>query len=427
MTLKNTQAQSQTNRLGAPSNGSTSLVTSRVASVMKPDSDYYRNRLVDIEMGKTGARELLPQVASALNVDPLAADFPLRMNAWLRETKVPLGELLEDMDPSDNYTGQFRDMDAFQRQLALADIRTKSVPSKGLYAHQLGRFFQSNVPGSQVLFPEYVDRVLREGMITPGILDYLIAGTTNIVGDVYATIYANETVDQRRVKRVVQGAELPKTTLATAEHAVRLFKYGRVLEATYEFFDTVSIDLFSVLLRRIAMQLELDTSLAAVEILVNGDGNSNAAVVHNQSVLDTGTTPTFTAYVAFAMKFFPYQLNTLVGNATSLIKFLTMTYPNVNPLAVLDFLQGGDTNLKKVRMPQNFIGAVDLIFLPDYVGNTLVGLDRRFALQHVVNNNMTLVETDKFITSQRTALAISQKDGFAKIFTEASRVWAWDQ
>jgi hypothetical protein len=373
---------------------------------------------------RTGALELLPQMASALNVQDTALDYMQRAQFESGRRGMSFSGLLEEMDPSEQYAGtELANMDAFQRQLFFAGIRTQSIPEKGIYADQVNRFFQSNVPGSQVLFPEYINRMMRQALIAPDVLPWIIAVNTGVVGDFYRSIYTNDTVAQRRMPRVGQGAELPKTSFTSSERAINLYKYGRILEGSYEYFRTVTIDLFSILLQRIALQANLDKADTAIDVAINGDGNSNAATNYNQSTLDTGVTPTYKAFIAFALKFYPYQLNTLVGSDAAFINFLTMARPSVDPFQILNLLQAGEIVTQRVELAQNLYSDVKLVYLPSVPANVLVGLDRRFALEQLNEIGASLVETDRLIQSQRNQIAISEKVGYAQIFSQAILTW----
>jgi hypothetical protein len=114
----------------------------------KPDKGQRAN--VSIEAGRTGALEILPQLASGLGVDVLNDQFISRALSEARDKGVTLTEMLDMMDPAEQYAGTpLAEMDGYQRQLFLAGIRTKGMPEKGIYADQINRFFQSNVPGSR--------------------------------------------------------------------------------------------------------------------------------------------------------------------------------------------------------------------------------------------------------------------------------------
>ena len=67
-------------------------------------------------------------------------------------------KVLESLDPSENYKGTaLEGLDAFQRQLKRFDIHVKGAGSD-----MVEKFFHTSE--SSVLFPEFVSRVVRQGM-----------------------------------------------------------------------------------------------------------------------------------------------------------------------------------------------------------------------------------------------------------------------
>jgi hypothetical protein len=377
-----------------------------------------------IEAGETKAGEILPQLASRMGIPAEAPEFTPRLYRHLQSMNMTLSDFLDQIDKKSYHDGEMAELDAFQRQLAIAGIKTRGIPERGVFSDKVERFFQSNVPGSQILFPEYINRTMRQTKLAPDILPYILATTTGVAaGEAYRTIYTTDTAEDRRLFRVDQTAEMPRTKLTVSEHLIRMFKYGRILEGSYEFFRRVTIDLFAIILARIALQTNLDKATTAIDIAINGDGNSNPAANYNQSTLDTGTVPTFKGYLNFTLQFYPYQLTTLIGNASALTAFLTIQYPNINPLSILSFLQNGSLGPQKVEMPQNLYQDVQLIYLPDAPSNILIGLDKNFALEMVLENGSNLVETDRIVQRQVNDVVISEINGFAKIFPEATKTW----
>ena len=67
--------------------------------------------------------------------------------------------VLEKIDPSEQYAGtELEGSDAFQRQLKRFDIKVS-----GPNSDKVEKFFQTS--DSAVLFPEYVSRAVRQGMV----------------------------------------------------------------------------------------------------------------------------------------------------------------------------------------------------------------------------------------------------------------------
>ena len=137
-------------------------------------------------------------------------------------------QTLEELDPSERYQGTpMEGLDAFQRQLKRFDIKVKGAGSD-----RVEKFFHTT--GSAVLFPEFVSRVVRQGMEEESILPAITATVTHFDGMDYRSITSMPTEDQKMLKRVEEGAAIPQTTIRTQENLVRLHKRGRMLVASYE-------------------------------------------------------------------------------------------------------------------------------------------------------------------------------------------------
>ena len=116
--------------------------------------------------------------------------------------------VLESLDPSENYRGTAMEgLDAFQRQLKRFDIHVKGAGSD-----MVEKFFHTT--DSAVLFPEFVSRVVRQGMESD-ILPEITATTTNFDGMDYRTIASVPTDDDKALRRVEEGAVLPTTAIRT--------------------------------------------------------------------------------------------------------------------------------------------------------------------------------------------------------------------
>jgi hypothetical protein len=383
---------------------------------------------------RTRAGDVIETLAGAVGCSPNDNNELIRrVFNRAKDNKITVSEMLEIIDPSDYYAGTPEgELDAFDRQLMVAGIRVKSDPAKGIFADKVERFETSNNPGSVVLYPEFINRQLRANLIAPDILSTLVNVTTTITGRDYRTIYLdNSDPKTRRMYRVAEGAEIPKTKLVTSERGITLYKYGRGIEGSYEAIRRTQIDKFAIFAQQVGMQSRLDRASAALNVLVNGDGNSNSATNYNQSSLDTGSTPTYNAFLAFAMNFYPYKLRILLGNAASLIKFLAMAKPSVDPFTVLALLEQRNTPSTMVDLPQNFFGGLSLLMHPDIPDGLFIGIGtdpngNGVALEEVVEAGSTIVEPERLVSSQREALYMSEIVGYAKILDGSVKTWTWN-
>ena len=316
-------------------------------------------------------------------------------------------KVLEKCDPSEQYKGTpLEHLDAFQRQLKRFDIKVKGADSD-----VVSKFFATWE--SAVLFPEYVARAVRQGMEESNILPFMTAAETRISGMDYRSIASDPVSEDKALKMVAEGAAIPETHVRAQENLVKLHKRGRMLVASYEAIQFQRLDLFSVTLKQIGAYINRMHVADAIDVIRNGDGNSNAAAVYTVGSNPIGGTAgelSYEALVDFWSQFDPYTMNTiLVGDAMAkLLKLPEMQ----DAAAGLDFQGTG-----KLVTP---MGAT-LLRSSAVPSNTIIGLDKNYALE-MVRASDVLVEYDKLIDRQLERAAVTSISGFSKIFQEASKV-----
>ena len=211
---------------------------------------------------------------------------------------------LEKIDPSENYSGTaLEGLDAYQRQLKRFNIKVSGAGSD-----VVDKFFKTS--DSAVLFPEYVSRAVRQGMQEANVLPRIVASTTVIDSLDYRSIACEPSDDEKELKVVAEGAFIPETSVKSKENLVHLKKRGRSLVASYEAVRFQRLDLFTVTLRQIGAYIARTQLSDAVDVLINGDGNNNAAA--NTAVESAGKL-TYTDLVNFWNLFDPYELNTIIA------------------------------------------------------------------------------------------------------------------
>ncbi len=337
-----------------------------------------------------------------------------------------LTQWLERQDPTEDYPvgDPLSLMDAFDRQMYWAGIRSHSDAVKGLYASPVERFYASDQPASIVLFPEFINRTMREQALAPDILSFLIGQTTAINSNTYRTSYVVDDVTKRRMSRVTQGGEIPRVKITEAEHVLTLKKYGVALEGTYEVYRRMQLDLFQRHLRRIAQQAMLDKSQDALDVAINGDGNSNAALNYNLTALDPSTTAgnlTYKAWLKWGMQPYPYKIDTVIAGTNEIMDVLTIQYPNLDPIKLLALLSEatGDAN-GAIKLATPVWGDVQLIYFPLAPANLLIGLTRGDALEMITEIGSNITETDKVILNQTQTMTITENVAFGKLLQIAT-------
>ena len=308
---------------------------------------------------------------------------------------------LESIDPSENYKGtSLEGLDAFQRQLKRFDIKIHGAGSD-----TIEKFFKTT--DSAALFPEYVARAVRVGMEQADILKDIVATKTNINGMDYRTIASIPTEAEKELKVTAEGAAIPETQVHIQDTLVKLKKRGRMLVASYEALRFQRLDLFTVTLKQIGAYIARTQLKDAVDVLQNGDGNSNPAPI----VALSGKALDYATLVDFWNGFDPYDLNTMIASPAVMATLLKMPEFR-DATAGLNFHGTG-----KSLTP---FGAKLLKSAAVPTGK-LIGLDKTCALEMVTAGDV-MTEYDKLIDKQLERAAITQISGFAKIYTDAAKV-----
>lgn len=325
-----------------------------------------------------------------------------------RESGKSFTQVLEGLDPSENYKGTaLEGTDAFQRQLKRFDIH-----AKGAYSDTVEKFFHTME--SSVLFPEYIARAVRQGMEEGNVLPKLTATVTTIDSIDYRSVYSVPSEKDKKLMQVAEGASIPATEVRSKNNLVSLHKRGRMLVASYEAIRFQKLDLFAVTLRQIGAYIQKMHVQDAVNVLVNGDGNANAAqklTIGTSPMSGTKGTLEYKQLVEFWAQFDPYTMNTLLMPGGAMVKLLNLSELR-DAAAGLSFHATGS-----MATP---LGA-ELVRSECVADGTIIGLDRRYALE-MVQAGEVCVEYDKLIDRQLERAAITSISGFGKIMPEAVKV-----
>ena len=318
------------------------------------------------------------------------------------EGNKPFTQVLEELDPSENYKGTaLEGTDAFQRQLKRFGIRVK-----GSASDPVEKFFSTFE--SSVLFPEFIARVVRQGMEESNILPSIVATVTKIDAMDYRSIFSVPARNDKRLAEVAEGATIPATCIRTREDVVHLQKRGRMLVASYEALRFQKLDLFSVMLRQIGAFIHQAHLEDAVEILTD---NCDAFEVGTNPITEGTTTFSYSALIDFWTQFHPYEVTTLLVGKNAMRELLKLKEFQ-NPATGLNFQATG-----KLTTP---IGA-ELLRTNAVGADTILALDRRYALEMVQAGDVT-VEYDKLIDRQLERAAITSICGFARLFGDAAKL-----
>jgi hypothetical protein len=406
-----------------------------------------------VTITRLGTRELWEAFSRA----PLQVytDVAARMNDAGIEDAPTLTRALESVSPSEKGD----DLDAFGRMMQEAGIRTRSNPQAGWWASRADAFLQNAatrallfefgarnwrnvsmrdvgvrdvthlstdyIPGS-IMRPWDDGRAPRwSEQMAPAIpLSEIVGVTSPINGNIYRNLYIEWDADEARMARVAQGADIPLAKIATSQTVINLYKYGRGLRATYEALRQMRVDRMAWFFQMLAIQAEMDKVAAALDVMVNGDGNSgSAAEVINLTTLDPDATPpnlTLKAWLAFKMRFaMPYMLTHALMRENVALQLAMLNTGSANvPLSTVN-LGGLGTNLVPIN---SFADGTRYGWTAEAPANVIVGYDRRFAIERATEVGATIQEQDRFILNQTEVVTMTETEGCAVLDRNAAKI-----
>ena len=384
----------------------------------------------------------------------MATDFVLSRGFADERHKhgMSLSAWLEANDPTSKY-GANEHTDAFQRQLINLDIRTVSDHNSGMVAHGFDRWFDnsdglgeqrkllvsewmnrtykaaanvtgtrlfdSQAPLSYTVYPPTVLPDLRFLQIQPTALPYMIARIRTISTETFMALYLQDSAatGEARMARVEEYAEIPTVSFDTSVNQIRVKKYGRRLEISYEQMRRMNNDMVAWSIQYIAARAARDKEDAALDVLINGDGNLlTSATSNNGSTYDSAAAGKLTLkmWIAWRLQAFtrPYVMNTIVANPADIanIYMLAAATANIAAATLLQSSQPVSTSVTPVRTTLDGVRLIDNANVP--VG-TILGFDNSASLEYVVEAGADIVETDRVITAQYQNIVLTETNGFA--------------
>lgn len=301
-------------------------------------------------------------------------------------------QALEAADPSENYTDEaLRKADAFERQLKRFDIKVR-----GVNADKVDRFFQT--AESALLFPEFVRRAIESGL-NSGCLNRITAAVSvtdgiDCRGIVLKDGEGEDNADSPYTKTTAVGLALPESSITLTDTAIKLEKYGRLINAPYEAVRQQRLDVFAAALRAVGAKLAKAIEGAAV-----------AALTNNVTPISmSGGTFNYAELAAFWGKFTSSDMNTILCSPATAAKILAFDEMNKTVTS-----GGGNTVTP--------FGA-EIVVSPAVDNGTVIGLDKTCALEMIRGGEVS-VDVDKLISKMSDGAAVAVNVGFSVISADA--------
>ncbi|NOU54929.1 hypothetical protein HN020_09225 [Brevibacillus borstelensis] len=321
---------------------------------------------------------------------------------------VYLNDILEKEDPSVEYKGtNFEGTSALQRQLIARGIKTF-----GAQADKVSKFFETT--DNLLLFPAVVEQGIRKGLEENNIIQQLVATTTNLSkSDTYKALIWEDVPEDQELRRVSQGGPLPKTKITLGDKEITVFKYGRMLEGSYEAIENQRLNVYLLQLQRFGYRLALSEVEVAIQVLMNGDGGVGGADTYKISELGgTANTMAYKPFVKFKGKFKDgYHPNIFLADEELYTDTLLLDQFN-NAFLGYQYAVTGEA--------QKILGGMP-VRCDKVPAKKMIGLDTRFALNRIISTPLR-IEYDKLIDTQIERSAISYTGGFEVLDPEARKV-----
>lgn len=328
-------------------------------------------------------------------------------------------------DIVEKYNGE---LDAFDIALLSKGIIVKDNLEFGIQSSSMMTFFATDE--NKMLFPEFMVRQLRQISGMPSIINEIVASTRVITGDAAKQVVldlSNTPAGQKnkqalKKRRIAEGANIPVATLKLGEIAIKIYKYGIGVKATYEVLRRTTIDMFRKQMELVSLQAGYDEVGAVVEVIVEGDGNTNAAQVYKASELNPGAEEgkiDEITLVKFLVKQAPFNYDTILVDEEIYTQICTILLDKnltnaINPRVNFEFPQGLLSNLRVIY-------SEDLGLSKDGK-HQIIGLAKKYAIEKTVEAGSIINEVSKTIENQTQLAVMTENAGFNKIDARASAI-----
>lgn len=341
-----------------------------------------------------------------------------------------LHQFLEILDPSPAGSPTT----AFDRQLARFGIITRSDYERGVWASPAGYFFQDNQPESKILFPAYLQQQAMWSRLIVNDVNDLIASTRSISGTTYEGL-AIDTTGLEAAKglgfRVAERGRFPEVGISWSEFAHRTDKHGVALNFSDEFLRRASLEMVSSIVSRILAYDKDAMFNEAVDILVNGDsdGNAAAAVTTVATLGGNAGTLDYRSWLKWLALWRPFRPSICIARMDTVLDLIMLNKPSsttTETLALINALkQGSVDGTVTIANGTEYFPPVTFRIVEDsaIAAKTILGVDKEFALERVVEVGSDSSEQERFITNQTSTLVVSVQDNFSKIWADATQVF----
>ena len=355
------------------------------------------------------------------------------------DQRMSFSQLLNRINPSQPGDS----LDAFERQLKRFGIVSHDDAKNGIYASTIeealnaepiekydNQPLQTDVPASKILFPELISRTARMSLLKDQDynIDDLLSTTRVIAQSSYKELWIDMVPGEQTqldtakyaMGRAGEFGTFPRVQIGWSETAKGMYKRGIQVDMSYEFQREATLNILNIVIDRIMLSQKSDLFKKAIQKAITGTVATQATSL--DSSLTSGQHKlSYEAWLKWTASFAPYAPTTYYCGIDTALKVIMMNKPNVDPVAMMAALNQGPVT-QEIQISRGLWKNVTIYPFTDSTIPTdyILTLDKRYALERVIQAGTDLQETEKIITQQFTSVVISITDEISRIFNDAT-------
>lgn len=218
-------------------------------------------------------------------------------------------------------------MDALFKAAGIAPYSSMAPEAGEVFAPGMSQVDKAfGVSTLLTVFPFFWDTKIQEGILAEPVLDVMIMDTTTVNSGTAVHALLNETVADRSPGETAEFGTFQEINVSVAENAIKLRKFGSLINLSDEAMRRQRIPVFQRFLARHGRQIAIDMSSFAIDVTINGDvaqgGGFGAATVIPAAVPGS---PAYNDWVNIVTDFkIGYEPTDFLLTKTGLRKVLTI-------------------------------------------------------------------------------------------------------
>lgn len=289
-------------------------------------------------------------------------------------------------------------------------LQERGIRVRAPHASRGEKFFGSAT--DTALFPAFISNRIQAGILATSLAERLVATDEMVTTHSVEKVTLDDTAEDRTLKFTGEGANMPKTKIVKSEGIVKLYKYGRVLEYTYESARLMRVNLIALFLERMGAQMGIDQTDDLIETLIAGDGTTGSAITDSNDLdAEVSGTLDFDELIRINLAFSVGYRATEVIVADTLLRTALNLAELKDPQAGYRIAQDGPQEFQVMGARWNRWTSAGA---PSFASDNILAVDTRNAVG-VLREGDFLEESDRIIDRQLNQTAMSEWVGYQKL------------